>query len=156
MKIAKLLMMAALLSAGCGKKKAPESAGAEPVVTTELASVGVARKDLSGSLENNRMTGQLRLSNSLEGAITINRVDFNVWVGTHDFGPHVLEPNVVIAGGQSASVPLQFNFNWKDEMPMPPGNARYSGTVTWTGPQGKAHAVPFDLERAISDGGGEP
>lgn len=147
----KMLVMAAVFVVGCGKKKEPESAGAEPKLDVAVGLVDVNKHPNPTGPDDRAINVPVQIKNNLAGPITINKIEWHIGVGGQNLGDNSKEYNEQIAAGATGNFLLTNHFAWPDATPLTDNKAKVTGTITWTGPKGNANTTPLDVTGEIKD-----
>jgi len=144
-------MTLSAVDTGCAKKNKTEA----PVETfkVNLSGVTFLRQSTTTIREHNEMRYDLRITNDLPGGpITINRIDFAYSVGSENLGTEAMAPAATIAKGDTQTITVIGHFEWRETSTLPAADAKITGTISWTGPNGNVRSTPFDLSHAYVEG----
>lgn len=148
----KMIAFAATLVVGCGKKKEPEHAAAPgPQIESSIGLVDVNRKSDPEGPDQRWINAPVELKNNLAGAITVNKIEWQIGVGGQDLGKNAKEFNEQIAAGATGKFLLTNTFTWSDDRALSEDKAHVTGTITWTGPKGNTNTTPLDVTGSIKD-----
>lgn len=136
----------ATTATGCAKKAEPEAPAAG--TTIELGKVELVRRATGTTEEQDSLRYVLRFTNSLQGAATIDKVEYSYGIGERELGNGSETPAMSVAVGDTGKIFITGRFEWRQDSEMPADNAFLKGTVYWTGPNGNARTSPFELKKA--------
>lgn len=137
-------------SVGCAKKAEPV---AEPDVNYQitLGKAELVRQQLEGVEERNSLRYLLRFTNGLKGPAVIDKIEFTYGIGDRELGSETVTPKQSVAVGDTGTVYLVGQFEWRTTSELPGQQATLKGTVYWTGPNGNARTSPFEFAQAYED-----
>ncbi len=138
----------ATTSLGCAKKS-------EPVEVKEgfqvnMGTVTLVRRDTGFVEEQDQLRYVLRVTNSLKGPLTVDKVDYSFGIGDRELGTGSDSPKKVVAVGATEKVNITGAFEWRQTSEMPAGKAWVKGTMYWTGPN-NPRTTTFEFSKEYTE-----
>ena len=138
-------LILALAVVGCGKKAAePEPMkGAHANVTVEGG-----KAEVNGT--NVEVSAYLKVENQGAATITIQEVDYSVWLGDADCKETKEKAqSLTVASMATEKFGLPATHTWGGEGDFPWKSAKFTGEVKWVDGHGNVHVSTFTGEREL-------